>query len=115
MNTDDTPETNEIDDDRLLLLDRISDRLPDINLDEHEVAWHQLPDGSPALLVDGGGMDGKEGMTFANVPGTDDLHGFGPVPAIKSIASMLIRADGTRVLHGVTPDPLAKPPEDIDE
>jgi hypothetical protein len=56
MTNDDTPKTNETDADRLLLLDRIADRLPEINLDEHEVAWHQLPDGAPALLVDGGGM-----------------------------------------------------------
>lgn len=107
MNNDDaTPEISETDDDRLLLLDRIGERLPEIDLDEHEVAWHELPDGAPALLVDGGGLDGGEGMYFANAG--EDVHVVGPIPAIKSIGAIVVRPDGTRVLARVMPDPLAE-------
>jgi hypothetical protein len=105
MNNDDTPEISETDDDRLLLLDRIAGRLPDLDLDGHEVAWHQLPDGSQALLVDGGGLDGGEGMYLANAG--EDIHVVGPIPAIKSIGAIVVKPDGTRVLAQVTPDPLA--------
>lgn len=56
MTSDDTPEIDEIDGDMLLLLDRIKERMPEINLDDHQVSWHQMPDGAPALLVDGGGF-----------------------------------------------------------
>lgn len=105
MKNDSEPETNETDDDRLLLLDRIASRLPNINLDDHEIAWHQLPDGASALLVDGGGLDGGEGMYLANAG--EDVHVVGPIPAIKSIGAIVVRPDGTRVLAQVTPDPLA--------
>ncbi len=112
MNNDDTPEISETDADRLLLLDRISERLPEIDLDEHEVAWHQLPDGASALLVDGGGLDGGDGMYLANAG--EDVHVVGPIPAIKSIGAIVVRPDGTRMLARVMPDPLARDDEDED-
>jgi hypothetical protein len=80
--------------------------LPEIKLDEHEVGWTKMPDGAPALCVDGGGFDGKDGVTFANAG--DDVHAIGPIPSCKSIGGIVIRRDGTRILASVTPDPLAK-------
>lgn len=110
--SEDTSEAglDETDDDRLLLLDRIADRMPDLNLDEHEVAWHRLPDGSEALLVDGGGLDGGVGVYFANAG--DDVHAIGPIPQIKSIGAIVVKPDGTRVLAQVAPDPLAEQGDD---
>jgi hypothetical protein len=46
------------DTDRLELLDRIADRVPELDLDQNEVAWMTLDDGHEALLVNGGGVDG---------------------------------------------------------
>lgn len=63
---------------RPLLLDRIAERLPELDLDDNEVAWHQLPDGAPALLVDGGGLDGGDGMHLVNAG--KDVHVVGPDP-----------------------------------
>jgi hypothetical protein len=57
---------NETDADRLELLDRLADRVPELDLDKHEVEWTTLDDGSEALLVDGGGIDGGSGIFFAN-------------------------------------------------
>jgi hypothetical protein len=108
--TNDDTGLNETDADRLELLDRIAERLPEINLDKREVSWMTLPDGHPALLVDGGGIDGGEGVYFANAG--DDVHAIGPIPTLKSIGAIVIRPDGTRVLAKVTPDPAAKPDED---
>jgi hypothetical protein len=43
---EDRIETDEIDDaERLLLLDRMAERLPEIDLDNHQVSWTQMPDG----------------------------------------------------------------------
>jgi hypothetical protein len=41
--------------DRLELLDRLAERLPELDLDQHEIEWRTLEDGHEALLVDGGG------------------------------------------------------------
>jgi hypothetical protein len=46
-------ELDHADADRLLLLDRIADRVPEIDLSQHSVAWTTLDDGSEALLVGG--------------------------------------------------------------
>jgi hypothetical protein len=56
---------DERDTDRLELLDRIAERIPELNLDDHDVEWQTLPDGAEARLVDGGGIDGGSGA-FAN-------------------------------------------------
>ena len=60
------------DPDRLLLLDRIADRMPDVKLDEQEVEWKTMPDGVEALLVNGGGIDGGTGAFMVNHG--DDIH-----------------------------------------
>ena len=44
--------------DRLELLDRIADRVPELDLEQNEVEWMTLEDGQQALLVNGGGIDG---------------------------------------------------------
>ena len=45
------------DTDRLELLDRIADRVPELDLDQNEVGWTTLEDGHEALLVNGAGFD----------------------------------------------------------
>jgi hypothetical protein len=99
----------ESDDDRLQLLDRLAERVPELHLGQHSVEWTSLPDGAQALLVDGGGIDGGTGVYFANVG--EDVHAVGTLgPLIAgAIGCIVIRPDGTRVLAGVQPDPLADP------
>ena len=52
--------------DRLELLDRLEDRLPELDLDANEIAWMTLEDGHEALLVNGGGIEDGDGACFAN-------------------------------------------------
>jgi hypothetical protein len=79
---------NRSDADRLALLDRIADRVPELDLDQHEVEWTTLDDGHQALLVNGGGIDGGNGAYFANHG--DDVHAVGmlaPLIPARSAAS----------------------------
>jgi hypothetical protein len=66
-------------------------------------------DGAAGLAVDGGGFDGGTGVCFANAG--EDVHAIGSIdPLIPgTIGCVVIRPDGTRVLAGVQPDPLADP------
>jgi hypothetical protein len=41
---------NRSDADRLLLLDRLAERVPELDLDRNEIEWKTLPDGHEALL-----------------------------------------------------------------
>ncbi len=102
---------SDADEDRLLLLDRLAGRVPELDLDQHEIEWMTLDDGHEALLVDGGGMDGGHSVYFANAG--DDLHAVGSVdPLIPgAIGCIVIRADRSRYLAQVQPDPLAQPPD----
>jgi hypothetical protein len=100
---------NERDQGRLVLLDRIADRVPEIDLDRHEIGWTTLPDdGHEALLVDGGGIDGGTGVTFANAG--DDVHAIGSTaPLIEGhVGCVVIRPDGSRYLARTVADPLAE-------
>jgi hypothetical protein len=100
-------EVNRSDADRLLLLDRIADRVPELDLDQNEVEWMTLPDGHEALLVNGGGIDGGSGAYFANCG--EDLHAVGSLaPIADVIGCIVIRPDGSRVLARAVPDPLAQ-------
>ena len=101
-------EVNRSDADRLELLDRIANRVSELDLDENEVAWTTLDDGHEALLVNGGGIDGGDGAFFANAG--DDVHVVGSLaPLIDGIfGCIVIRPDKTRVLARVVPDPLAQ-------
>jgi hypothetical protein len=44
-----------IDAERPELLDRLAERIPDLDPDQREVARDELPDGAQGLRVDGGG------------------------------------------------------------
>ena len=93
---------------RLKLLDRIADRVPELDLDRNEVEWHELPDGHQALTVDGGGFDGGSGTFFANAG--DDLRAVGSLDPLAPghVGCVVIRPDGSRRLARVEPDPLAQ-------
>jgi hypothetical protein len=99
---------NRSDADRLLLLDRLAERVPELDLEENEVEWATLPDGHAALLVNGGGLDGGDGAFFAN--SGDDLHGVGSMaPLVPGhVGCIVIRPDGSRFLARAVPDPLAE-------
>jgi hypothetical protein len=101
-------EFNETDADRLELLDRIADRVPDLDLDQQSVEWRTLDDGHEALLVNGGGIDGGSGAYFANAG--EDLHAYGSLdPLVPGhIGCIVIRPDGGRYVAQAVPDPLAK-------
>jgi hypothetical protein len=99
---------NERDADRLELLDRIAERVPELDLDQQSVEWITLDDGHEALLVDGGGIDGGNGAYFANYG--DDVHAVGTLaPIVENyIGYIVIRPDGSGVLARAVPDPLAQ-------
>jgi hypothetical protein len=94
------------DDDRLELLDGIADRVPEIDLDQHETEWTTLPDGHEVLLV-----DGWSGGYFANYG--DDLHAYGSLAPILDgfIGCIVIRPDDSRYIARAVPDPLAEKPD----
>jgi hypothetical protein len=99
---------NRSDADRLLLLDRLADRVPELDLDQQEIGWTTLPDGHEALVVNGGGFDGGEGAFFANAG--EDLHAVGSLaPLIPGhVGCIVIAPDGSRVLARTMLDPLAQ-------
>ena len=100
-------DTDERDADRLELLDRIADRIPDLDLDRQQIEWTTLDDGAEALLVNGGGIDGGNGAYFANAG--DDLHAVGSLAPIMGgcLGCIVIRPDASRYVAQVMPDPLA--------
>jgi hypothetical protein len=101
-------ETTERDANRLELLDRIDERVPELDQDENEVTWIEWPDGGEALVVNGGGFDGGVGTTFTNAG--DDVHAIGSLdPLIPgAIGCIVIPLDGSRRLARAVPDPLAE-------
>jgi hypothetical protein len=98
---------NRSDADRLLLLDRIADRVPELDLDQNEVEWTTLDDGHQALLVNRDGIDGGNGVYFANAP-NGDVHAVGSLAPLAPgcIGCIVIRPDGSRVLARAVPDPI---------
>ena len=101
-----TEDLDRTDADRLAVLDRLRDRVPELDLDQHEVEWTTLDDGSSALLVDGGGIDGGSGVYFANAG--EDVHAVGSLaPVAPAVGCVVIKPDGTRVLAQLVRDPLA--------
>jgi hypothetical protein len=99
---------NDQDQDRLALLDRIADRVPELDLDQNEVEWTTLDDRHEALLVNGGGIDGGKSAFFANYG--DDVHAVGKLdPLVPGhVGCIVIRPDGSRCLARAVPDPLAQ-------
>jgi hypothetical protein len=96
------------DTDRVELLDRIADRVPELDLDQQRTDWMTLDDGAEALLVNGGGVDRGPGAFFVNHG--NDLHAVGTMaPLIDGyVACVVVRPDGSRKLAHVEPDPLAQ-------
>jgi hypothetical protein len=94
--------------DRLELLDRIGERVPELDLDQQRVEWTTLDDGHEALLVNGGGIDGGSRAYFANAG--EDVHAVGSLaPLLEGyIGCIVIRPDGSRFLARAVPDPLAQ-------
>jgi hypothetical protein len=76
---------NEKDADRLELLDRIAHRVPELDLAQQSVEWTTLDDGSEALLVNGGGIDGGSGAYFANAGA--DVHAVGSLARSSTATS----------------------------
>ncbi len=99
---------NERDADRIALLDRIAERVPELDLAQQSVEWTRLDDGHDALLVNGGGIDGGSGAYFANAG--EDVHAVGSLdPLVPGhIGCIVIRPDGSRQLARAVPDPLAE-------
>ena len=100
-----TADLNPTDTDRLALLDRIAEPVPELDLARRTVEWMTLPDGHEALLVDGGGIDGGDGMYFANAG--KDVHAVGSLAPLVpgAIGCIVSKPDGSRVLADVQPDP----------
>jgi hypothetical protein len=99
---------DEHDAERLELLDRLAERVPELDLGQHSVEWTELEDGHQALLVDGGGIDGGTGTYFANAG--DDVHAVGTLtPLVPGyIGCVVIGPDGHRRLARAVPDPAAQ-------
>jgi hypothetical protein len=99
---------DETDADRLELLDRIAKRIPDLDLDAQSVEWRTLDDGHEALLVNGGGLDGGNGVYFANAG--EDLHAVGSLAPILDgwIGCIVIKPDGSCYVAQAMPDPLGQ-------
>jgi hypothetical protein len=93
--------------DRLELLDRIADRVPELDLAQQSVEWATLDDGHEALLVNGGGIDGGKGAYFANAG--DDVHAIGLMdPLVPGhVGCVVIEPSGRRYLARAVPDPMA--------
>lgn len=105
--TGDTEATlNETDTDRLLLLNRLEERMPGLDVGQHEVEWTKVPDGAEAVVVEGGGFDGGTGYFIANAG--NDLHVVGTMaPLIPGkIGLVAIHPDGIRELLRVIEDPI---------
>jgi hypothetical protein len=98
---------NDRDQDRLELLDRIADRVPELDLAQQSGAWTTLDDGHEALLVNGGGFDGGDGAFFVNAG--EDVHAVGTLDSVVegTLGCIVIKPDGSRYLAYTMPDPLA--------
>jgi hypothetical protein len=99
---------NDRDHDRLTLLDRIADRVPELDLAQQSIEWTTLDDGHEALLVNGGGIDGGDGAYFANAG--KDLHAVGSLaPIIEGYVGLIVLTpDGRRYLARAESDPMAQ-------
>jgi hypothetical protein len=93
--------------DRLELLDRIAERIPELDLERQSIEWTTLDDGAEALIVNGGGFDGGDGAFLTNHG--DAVHAVGTLdPLVPGhVGCIVIRPDGSRYLARAVPDPLA--------
>ncbi len=109
----DKADLDKIDAERLELLDRMEKRLPEIDLAQHSIEWTEMPDdGSQALLIDGGGIDGGNGFTITSHG--DDLAAIGSTAPLFPgyVGCVVIAPDGTRRMARVMPDPAAQQKSD---
>jgi hypothetical protein len=97
------------DDDRRVLLDRLAERMPDLDLTMHKTDWMTMPppDNHEALLANGGGIDGGDGVYFANAG--EDVHAVGSTSALipGTVGCVVIKPDGSRHLARIEADPLS--------
>jgi hypothetical protein len=98
--------------DRLELLDRIVDRVPGLDLDEHEIEWTTYPDGAQALMIDGVGMDGGHGLHALQLRQRRARGRHAGAAHPGHLGCVVIRPDGRRYLARTMPDPLAQPRSD---
>jgi hypothetical protein len=91
----DLGELGERDADRLELLDRIKQRVPELDLAQQSVEWTTLDDGHEALFVNLDATTGHgDGAYFANYG--DDVHAIGSMaPLFPVIGCVVIKPDGT--------------------
>ena len=82
---------------RLELLDRIADRVPELDLEQQSVEWMTLEDGHEALLVNGGGIDGGAGAVIGLGTASPDQDAYSDSPA-ASRASALSRKPSMRMI-----------------
>ena len=92
-----TIEALDPDTDRLLLLDRLAERLPELDLDREQIDWMPLDDGHQALLVNGGGIDGGSGAYFANAG--EDVQAFGSFAPLARLGRLHRDPAGRQPLH----------------
>ena len=92
--------------DRLKLLDRIADRVPELDPISTRSSGPRCRT-APGLLLDGGGMDGGNGYVYVNYG--EDLHAYGPTAPLLpgGYGCVSIDPDGNRRLLRLVPDPLA--------
>jgi hypothetical protein len=67
---------DETDADRLLLLDRIDERILDLDLGQHEIEWTKLPDGAEAGIAPGRQRAGCRTASEAEVPRLPGVAGY---------------------------------------
>jgi hypothetical protein len=71
-------------DDRLELLDRRDDRVPELDLAQCSIEWTTLDERHQEALLVNGGLDGRNGSYFANCG--DDVHAVGSLaPLIRAM------------------------------
>jgi hypothetical protein len=95
--------TNNRDADRLVLLDRLTERVPQLDLDRQLVEWRMLPDGHEALLVNGGGIDGGKGAYFRQPLRGRTRRGVAGPLVPGHVGCIVIRPDGSRVFARARP------------
>jgi hypothetical protein len=100
---------DERDQDRLELLDRIAERVPELDLERQSVEWTTLDDGHEALIVNGGGFDGGSGAYFANAG--EDVHAVGMLDPIVPghIGCIVIKPDRPQAPGPSSPSSSTRP------
>ncbi len=101
-----TRDLESIDAERLELLDRIAERLPD--LDQHRVEWGEYRRRVTSAPRGRRRLRRRRRLQYAN--SGENLHAVGSMaPLIAGhVGCIVIKPDGSRVLARAVPDPLAE-------